>query len=297
MESSAKCHKGFNLIELSVVFAVAGVMTAAVVSSNFGMEEKKRQVTIRKITMIEEALKSFAIQNNRLPCPANSAVSYNASTAGDEYCTGNKTVTPAAPSNYTNAGAAANTVILGSVPTKALGLPKDFMLDEWGKKISYAVSNPITTGNIKDANMGLIRISNDTAGNVITSNAAYILISHGKDGHGAYKKDGTQADEPTDLNEIENGHNSSAFNASFIYKEQQTSNFDDIVRYKQKFQLFDSGIILSGATCALNKTLQETINTEIGYCLSSSTDSNCKNYLNLLLSEMTKKCPKAYHLN
>ena len=140
---------------------------------------------------IEKALLNFAVFNSRLPCPGdltqNSASStYGMESANPGSCTGG---TPAA--TYT----ATSGTIEGSVPTRALQLPEDYIYDGWGHRIRYAVDPNFTAANSLPASVtcnpaaagdsAAITVY-DGAGGTRSSAAAYALISHGANGHGAF---------------------------------------------------------------------------------------------------------------
>ena len=96
-----------------------------------------------------------------------------------------------------------------------------------------------------------------------TSEAVMVLISHGRNGHGAYMRQGSSTrmdagyDDGVSENESAEAENGSLgsgidgkdFDNIFVQKSA-TGLFDDIVRYKLKWQLAnDAGGITDDATC------------------------------------------------
>jgi len=78
----------------------------------------------------------------------------------------------------------------GAVPTQTLGIPASYAADAWKNKFLYAVSPKLVTGGTgaMAREDGTIRISYGTLSGsyIITDKASYIVLSHGRDGKGAY---------------------------------------------------------------------------------------------------------------
>ena len=144
----------------------------------------------------------------------------------------------------------------GALPVTTLGLPKDMMVDGWGNSFRYAVDSTMTMlGAFHDLPInntcGGITV-NDTNGNARSTYAIYALLSHGPNGHGAYTQNGTVvAAGSTNANELTNCHCSSitgADNGTYAATYVQalpsiatpgtaTTTFDDIVTYKERWQM------------------------------------------------------------
>lgn len=180
---------------------------AAYTISRIGSSGDAREDTRKRLAKAGTALERYAAANSRLPCPANPALA-----TGTEV-----TATASTCSNPD-----------GTLPWATLGLNQDDGLDGWGRKVSYRVYtgaagsltqpggasmvdcdttelNPQGT----DAN-GLCRASHDTTpdqfvagkGLMLTdfgvahNDVAYIVMSHGATGLGAWTVAGTQMDMP-----------------------------------------------------------------------------------------------------
>lgn len=180
--------RAFTLLELSIVIAIIAAITAVGVSAGSSMiESAKRTATRNKLDVIEEALMSFRLANNRLPCPADETLATGNAYFGFEagtlsggtwapdlgVCTTGGTYTPTTNGSYTGGvltGTAASSVAAnynvlipkganatniafntyvaeGGVPVKALNLPNEFAFDSWGNHIAYAVWAPDTAEN------------------------------------------------------------------------------------------------------------------------------------------------------
>ncbi len=79
--ATAWWQRGFTLIEMALAFVLAGIMLSFLVAV-IGPDTEKLRVeqTLQRIGgkegigQLEQALILFAIRNNRLPCPANGAL-------------------------------------------------------------------------------------------------------------------------------------------------------------------------------------------------------------------------------
>lgn len=153
----------------------------------------------------------------------------------------------------TNAGITISryTVAAGMVPTKTLALPDDYAIDGWGRRILYAVDVNITAqsgaSNIPVSDSSISRITvNDASGAAKTTAAVYLLLSHGKNGHGGYNRSGGSTRfanyTSADATELTNCHCDSsaaatAFSATFVQKAASVTAFDDIVVYATRADL------------------------------------------------------------
>jgi prepilin-type N-terminal cleavage/methylation domain-containing protein len=200
-------RQGFTLVELAVVLAIFGLLLSIlVIPLGTQVDQQRIGETERQLSAVREALIGFAIANGRLPCPANPATPSGTAGAGTE-----------------NKPAAACAVAEGAVPWTTLGVPET---DAWGRRLTYRVAmafaDDSTAGMqasflITDA--GNITVT-DGAANIATSLPA-IVVSHGKNGLGAYRPDGTQLGGATG-DENENANN----NGTFVNR-LHAPNFDD----------------------------------------------------------------------
>jgi hypothetical protein len=246
---------------------------------------------------------------------------------------------------------------IGDVPTKALQIPDSYAFDAWGRKIAYFMiencsssaqpylpgySNPpgrianskynATTnfsvlnkcGNSFGTGMAM-KIVNSTTGTIstISQNAILVLISYGKNGHGAYpyaggatRVNGSNSSTTTiSADEINNAQLTTAGalqrNAGVIVQKAPilkggSTYFDDIVRYKTRDQLIkDARAInyLGNGTTSPNSsyfcTMAQTINplpstttttTSATTICGIFSDANCASYLTLLSDQINKLC-------
>ena len=272
-------RNGFSLLELSLVLVVIGTITALGITFGVSMvESAQRTATNNVLDAIEDALYSFRVANNRLPCPAdvtlastNANYGVEASTGGDCYSSGAvkanyQYLVPKGASTLTPGG---TYIVEGGVPTAALGLPNTFQVDGWGRKIVYSVWVPLTGASAFTVygitqNCGAIKV-NDAAGHNRSIAGDYALVSFGPDGHGGYNSAGTRySSGSTNTDAQANCHCTNAavdngsYAATYVQKEPtvnpavSTDVFNGLVRYKERWQLANMGddFSPSGQPCA-----------------------------------------------
>src|SRR5690606_28342881 len=144
MRHSPKHSSGFSLIQICMVIAIASLMLAAVLpGGRMGSDADKRILTMQRMEKIEAALRTFMYKNKRLPCPADGSLRPGNSNFGKElgalhyyrYCASMSYD----PGNDSNPFIDIPDSVAGVVPTRALGLPDEDMLDGWGRRIMYVV--------------------------------------------------------------------------------------------------------------------------------------------------------------
>lgn len=194
--------------------AAAAVISVATLLMSGERTSKAVEVTQRSLERINQALVAYVALNGRLPCPAGVADGKAAPETATNTCT---------------SGA-------GIVPWRTLGLTEDIALDGWNRLISYRVLDGATGltqtdgasmvncdtklpygAEVLPAN-GLCRTDHknlDTQylkskGLVVSDNStlingvAFVLISHGESGSGAYQPSGIQTPLPTSAHELAN---------------------------------------------------------------------------------------------
>ena len=242
-------ERGASLLFVAVVLiAVAGASLAflALTRTSSGLERSSE--TASHLARIATALEQFASASERLPCPANPVLD-----AGD-----------AEPDA---ASAACTFATSGTVPWRTLGLRREDAFDAWGWKISYRVyqgatgltqaggASMVHCDKVEPAPAGasaagLCLATHDTTeaqflggkglalndfGTPVTD-AAYVLVSHGPSGLGAYTAFGTQkpplpasADEASNLG----GGPFVAKAPVTTLSPEDVAHFDDVLAYRR----------------------------------------------------------------
>ncbi|OFZ65776.1 MAG: hypothetical protein A2V79_04575 [Betaproteobacteria bacterium RBG_16_56_24] len=225
---------GFTLVEMAMVLLIITVLLAGLVPTiSSQMDQQRTNETRKKMDEIREALLGFALRNGRLPCAARAATpsgeSYSGLYAGNEYpdCNGSTQADKA----------------YGVVPWITLGTSET---DGWGNRFTYRVSSdfadaiagatyggctpsPVPT----QATFGLCSTgtpdiySAASGGTTVANDVPVLIISHGKNGAGAYTRQGTQRPAGS-ADEQENTDHSSDWN---YVSRLPTSDFDDLVEW------------------------------------------------------------------
>jgi hypothetical protein len=206
-------------------------MGMGMISADKVIETTKRSSTESKMDVIEKALADFQAKNNRLPCPATMPVTMGTGDYGVEkqFPAGD----PVCPNHF------------GAVPVKTLGLPDEYLLDGWGRVFRY-VANTQAFDSFSSTPVSIEGINNavvDASGGRRSAMVAYILISHGTNGYGAYLPDGTQLSTTgASVDELQN------FNEPYVQKDVMEGGaaFDDVVRFKERWQMTSGTSLYSG---------------------------------------------------
>jgi prepilin-type N-terminal cleavage/methylation domain-containing protein len=229
--SRQTCAAGFTLIELAIVMFIITLMLAGfLVPLATQVDQRNISDTQKSLNDIKEALIGFALANGRLPCPADPTIATGLPNAGVE--------------TTTCTGSAVN----GVLPWTTLGVNET---DAWGRRYTYSVTAsfadvipantftppvsctptpPPTQSSFALCSQGGITVT-DGSSNIATQIPA-VVVSHGKDGYGAYTSLGTQLSTTgAGSNELENTNADATF-VSRLYTDNPAAPggvFDDIV--------------------------------------------------------------------
>jgi len=209
-KGATRHESGFTLVELAVALLIVGLLLASTLMPlSTQLEVRNTADTRRALEQIREAIIGFAQMNGRLPCPASGAVSAGTAGAGVEQYNG-----------------ATCTTLIGVVPWSTLGVSET---DLWGRRITYRVSTvfadataqntwhttapgdqsvsinctapsptpTITFGLCSLGEIAVMTRSIDPATSVHSTSAvgtglAAALVSHGRNGYGAWQSNGIQ---------------------------------------------------------------------------------------------------------
>lgn len=249
-------QSGFSVIEIAVVLIIfGGIAAMSITLGHQWLKQERYTATRLNIETIEEALDSYRKRNRRLPCPGDITISrgdtdFGVEADNDGACTGG--ALQAAVTTSAN-------IVYGSIPVETLNLSRGLMYDSWGRAFVYYVDIRLTAEDSldnreagyydMDAAVGDITIEDATGANRTTT-AVYAIVSHGENGHGGYKYDGTRQDFGSGFSnaEVENCNCNDAavttgvapYDDDNVLVQQLVSRvFDDIVHYKARSQLFN----------------------------------------------------------
>ncbi|WP_142849653.1 type II secretion system protein [Telmatospirillum sp. J64-1] len=250
-------QSGFTLIELSIVLVILGIIiTMGVEFAHSARDHRRFKTTETKLSTIEEALVLYAARHRRLPCPADAT---SGTGSAHSMLSGNDVT------------GCANDQRRGIVPWIDLGLPKDAAIDGWGNFITYRVhADAAMDGTGSCTNISLdtrgvdlqncqpgsselearleigLLILDGVGGNPVMdpdelTGAAYVLISHGSNGFGAYSATGSYrafAANPNAAEQRNANNNPLGGNGnSDAYIDGRLGTFDDLVRHASIMQV------------------------------------------------------------
>ncbi len=286
-------NSGFTLLELSIVLLIASMLaTFSVGIGKFFLEQNKIRATQIKLRTIANALDIYLIQHDKLPCPA-----------GLKKSTGTA-LTSCSSSNVTEGVYVNNSVARGWVPYEELDLTNDVVYDEWNSKIVYSVPIAMLSNFSKlNDNFDGISVYNDSKSELITNEAIYTLVSHGKNGLGAFDKKGNQKSD-TGISSLEktNVAASSLSNSDeFIYftkktcDDDDTKKCDDLGRYATKMQVVVDNDIKE-ISCYIGGGVLGDLATKYGCDFSAGTYGNYLPYGASINSAGSDNCDNKYKL-
>jgi len=237
-----QAHSGITLVEMAIVLVIVGLLLGGLLMPLSAQVEQRRiSETQKALDEIKEALIGFAVANGRLPCPAIVTIASGAPNAGLEACNGG---------TFGNCTQCANPA--GVFPWATLGVSET---DAWNWRFSYRITNyfsqgiaqPLGLGCTPDTlptkasfalcspgDMNVCPINAGCPGTTIAFNLPAVVVSHGKNGAGAYNTQGTQITVSADADEAENSDG----NTNFV-SHTPTNTFDDIVTWVSPNILFN----------------------------------------------------------
>ena len=297
-----KPHRGFTLLEVAVVlFIITLVMSGIVSFVNASLANRQIEVTRTKQEAIKIALIGFLARNYRLPCPALATLSESAANEGVE----------AAPSGgnctgITASGASPNQVVTGTVPWVSLGLTREARLDAYVNRHTDQVVPGATSLTSPTVSGMTGRITTHGAGpgvpgvppTVPTGNqinyctpvgatvnpcaGVAVIVSHGKDGYGAYTRSGARI--PFDSSVTGNDAKENALDLSdltkppdskFVVKDYSGTDanpFDDMVMVLTTNDLL-SPLVIAGTLKDYRGTLDNTFQIMLAGAISFAVNN------------------------
>ncbi|MBI4969794.1 MAG: hypothetical protein HZC25_16875 [Rhodospirillales bacterium] len=222
------------LVAVLLVIASLAVGTWYVGGQSRALEQSKDSYA--NFDKIKKAIVVYAVRNAKLPCPARGSLGPNDSARGDANCSA--------------------TFAEAVVPWKTLGLEEKFALDPWGNKISYHPDSTLITGTpfsgSSTPSASAIRVYTDynpnngnPSGSSETTDIAYVLISHGPNGDGAYTKNGGSQRAVSTSPKAERENTDGDDDYIKHGYDGGTTYFDDLVAYETTGNICNRGGICS----------------------------------------------------
>ncbi len=188
---------GSNLIAIAVLTLAIGFLAigAIYLMQNYELIHSDQQ-SIDNLRDVETALNDFVAREGRYPCPAPLNLAPDTTAPdGTEFgkegagaCTGT-----VHDGTYRAVGRAGATVRIGAVPVRSLHISDDKMMDGYGKRYFYAITESLATAGTDVRNdLGAITINNQNGDSISDApgHIVYALISPGSDNRGAFNEEG-----------------------------------------------------------------------------------------------------------
>ena len=257
-------NKSFSIVELTIVLLIISIITTTSVSLySSKIEVENIKSTKVKMAVIYEAIKAFVKTHKRMPCPADPALGTSDS---DPKNFGEEDFGEGGECNIEYRYISTDNevkIYQGAVPVYALGLSSEMIKDDFGYKFSYVmIDGHQNAFDYNDIGKSLSEIEDsfeytageDSAINLTSGsndhieNPAFLLISHGKNGYGAYNYNGhpelstPQQEDENDTKHEEHNYqynNGSSTEPNITNQFYYDGNlaFDDIVFFKTKNNL------------------------------------------------------------
>lgn len=182
-------NKGFSLIEVAIGIILVGLLTLPLIEVyKIQAITADLNVNLAKFNDARSRINNFVVINDRYPRPASLTAAPDDVEFGIEV-----PLSPAIddcdmwPTPQGVCRVVGHGILIGAIPTKAIGSDNEAGTDRWGNKILYAVTEAETT--TYNSSNGIIEVVpvNTTP---FTDFADFILVSHGESALGAYTFDG-----------------------------------------------------------------------------------------------------------
>jgi len=215
-------NAGFSLIQVSIGLIVLGLLSAGILQSYKLYRHNKTMVQDRSTQeKIANAISDYIRRNGYYPCPADPEKTLDDSDFGKEQRTGGACTSASSPD-----------IFRGTVPVATLGLPQSLMVDPYGNKLTYTVSQSLTA----DVNGAYTITVTNNASPAISKTVPFVIVSHGADRKGAIPFNhnavvipcGTSSDDSENCNGDKQFHD---FSFSSLPNINATRQFDDTLMY------------------------------------------------------------------
>ncbi|MEO5617644.1 MAG: hypothetical protein ABIS67_07715 [Candidatus Eisenbacteria bacterium] len=241
-------QRGASGLFVAIILLLVAASALAILALSRGTAQIERGTQVSdRFKLLQNALQQYVAANGRLPCPANPTLD-----TGEE--------NPVVPGAVCLSPGQA-------VPWKVIGVRMEDTIDPWGGKITYFVytgaAGSLTQaggasmvdcdldeppplkgtgpGGLCNATYGTTEAEflggkglQVTAFGVASANAAYVLVSHGPSGLGAFTTGGQQKAMPVSADEVANLNATGPFVAKAVSQgvgPEDAAHFDDLLAF------------------------------------------------------------------
>lgn len=181
---------GFNLLTMSIVITIVGIIMSSVVSY-YKINNIKLRINTNndKFRKIELALKDYFVKYRRFPCPAPLNCNMNQCENNNDKL-GIEKINIDGYCDYDNKGIFISTnknkekIIYGNIPAISLGLSNNEIVDAYGNKIVYVIPESLTYSNNYDIFMD--DIIKKEKKEYVKDGIIYLLIAFNHNNNGSY---------------------------------------------------------------------------------------------------------------
>jgi len=261
--------RGFTLVEIVVVLLIFGIVLAMAAAITRGVvASQKRSLTATRLATVDAALVQFVMQQRRLPCPADGTLASTANNAGVELPTGggactamntgvvpwralglsetevtdgwDRRITYRVDARLTGTGGMdmswcdpAGTEPDGALPRPCITTCVGTNMNTCTRPIAFLSGKGLTVRSLSTLPPNL-PLMDPAAAPGPNTGAAYVLISAGETGGGAYNNNGAlMTSITTDGTEEAKNYNNQAIQPYYVDDTTSdapgVSHFDDVV--------------------------------------------------------------------
>ena len=235
---------GFSLVEISFVLGIVSILISTIVfTTKARLDATRIYTTKERMAIILKSLENYVENYGHIPCP--SIINNSRTNVNYGWGTGTNQTSADCPNAITQFDDGSNDIVKGMVPFKTLNPPLEpsLVIDGWGNRYTYIVTELYTNtsgfGSTVDTNGDSeICIHSSCANDIIEDDQlAFILLSHGPNGHGAYRENSADgASAFTISSPYADDTENIDSDKRFVMKMPQ-SDYDDILLFRTKWQL------------------------------------------------------------
>lgn len=236
--------QGFSLIEVSIALIIVGILIAAALQVyNIYKQQRETALLDSRLEVVKSSLSRYVYRYGRYPLPAPRSSSLGSATIGREIAPAAAVPCPlpTAPTgsvcrtniNTVNADLTAGTddVLIGDIPFATLGIRYDNIVDPWGNKLIYAISENLTQVGTATTgyheSWGAIEVLSSAGTTVFTGGAPkahYVIVSAGPNRVGSFGLGGTITQQCTGVGaDLTNCDTDGRFNSNIDFTSPPTS--------------------------------------------------------------------------
>lgn len=177
-----KHNHGFALVALAAMLVVGSLaITGALLTRDADARWEPRLALQDRQRDVAQALLQYQRTYHRLPCPASQHLPPGDALYGSELAGCSEGTASAGIARFDVGGAAVRS---GMLPVRTLGLADRYAEDGWGGRLRYVMVEALSDPFRFSDRSGVLTVLRGS--DTLTSNAGYVLVSHGRNHYGAY---------------------------------------------------------------------------------------------------------------